>query len=143
MFKHLAAATACLAMLSACTTAPEPCTSEWVEYKTEKILTKFARNNYGDVRRLKNFADTLEGGNIGPLTALKIPGMIDDFKSLATNFEDHALPEINSAIGQCSRPEELIPAFTSFLRREGVGEGVLEWVEVLAAFAVDADISEL
>ena len=130
---------ASLAALGACATAPEPCTSEWVEYKTEKVLTGFARRNYGEVRRLKSFAETLEGGKIGPLTAMKIPGMVEDFKQLATSFEDRALPEINAAIDQCGDAQTLIPAFTSFLRREGVGEEVLEWVEVLSAFAVEAE----
>ena len=143
MFKRLVTSAICLATLCACATTPEPCTSEWVEYKTDKILTGFASDNRGDIRRLKNFADTLDGGDIGPLTALQIPSMIDDFKDLATSFQEDALPDINAAIGQCNRPEDLVPAFTNFLRREGVGDDVLEWVELLAAFAVDQNDTQL
>lgn len=124
-----------LILATACTTVPDPCTPEWVEYKTEKVLTSFARSNYGEVRRLKNFADTLEDGKMGPLTALKIPGMIEDFKELAISFEKRALPELNAAVELCGDPQTLIPAFTGFLRKEGVGEDVLEWVEVLGTFA--------
>jgi hypothetical protein len=123
-----------LAAITACATVPDPCTPEWVEYKTEKVLTSFARSNYGEVHRLKNFADTLENGKMGPLTALKIPGMIDDFKKLAVSFEKKALPELNAAVELCGDPQTLIPAFTGFLRKEGVGEEVLEWVEVLGTF---------
>lgn len=120
---------------TACTTVPDPCTPEWVEYKTEKVLTDFARANYSKVRRLKNFADTMEDGNLGPLTALKIPSMIDDFKALAVSFEKRALPEINAAVELCGDTQKLIPAFTGFLRKEGVGEDVLEWVELLGTLA--------
>lgn len=130
---------ASLAALSACTTVPEPCTADWVEYKTEKVLKRFAVGHYGEVRRLKSFSNKLEGGNIGPLTALKIPGMIEDFKGLATDFERVAMPELNAAIDQCGDPQTLIPAFTGFLRQEGVGEEVLEWVEFLGTFMIEAE----
>ncbi|MCF6329355.1 MAG: hypothetical protein L3J02_06110, partial [Henriciella sp.] len=87
------------------------------------------------------FPETLEDGNAGPMTMLRIPAMIEDFKTLATEFEHVALPELNAAIDQCGSAEKLIPAFTSFLRKEGVGEDVLEWVELLGAFAVDDSMS--
>ena len=136
----LTIAFASLAALGACASMePEPCTTEWVEWKTEKVLTNFARSNYSEINRLRKFSRTLEGGDIGPLTALKIPGMIEDFKELAEGFERKVLPELNSAIDQCGDPQKLIPAFTGFLRKEGVGEDVLEWVEVLGAFVVETE----
>ncbi|MBR9835354.1 MAG: hypothetical protein GYB42_09225 [Alphaproteobacteria bacterium] len=138
MMSRLAASAAALAILSACASTPEPCTPEWVEYKTEKILTRFARANRADVQRLKTFAETLDQDDISPLVALQIPAMIEDFRTLADNFEADALPMINAAIDQCGRPEELVPAFAEFLRREGVGEDVLEWVELLGAFMVES-----
>ncbi len=139
MLTRFAIITAALTALGACATIqPEPCTTEWAEYKTEKVLGQFARSNYREVRRLKSFAETLEDGNIGPLTALKIPAMIEDFKELAASFEGEVLPELNAALDQCGDVQTLIPAFTAFLSREGVGEDVLEWVELLGAFAVES-----
>ncbi len=126
-----------IAALSACATPPQTCSSEWVEWKSEKILKRFTNQNLSDVRRLKAFAEQLETGDIGPLTALRIPAMIEDFKGLASAFEDTALPDLNAALGQCDSAQELVPAFTTFLRREGVGDDVLEWVDLLATFAVD------
>jgi len=121
-----------ISMLAACASLePEPCTTEWVEWKTDRILTDFARANYSEVQNLKSFAQTLEDGDVGPLTALKIPSMIEDFKTLAADFEDRTLPELNAAVKQCGTPQELIPAFTAFLRKEGVGEQVIEWVELI------------
>lgn len=138
MISRLVVGILCVAGIAACASTPKPCTPEWVEYKTEKILTRFAYTNQGDVRRLKSFAETLDEDDISPLTALQIPAMIKDFKTLAENFENDALPAINAAIDQCGRPEELVPAFSEFLRREGVGEDVLEWVELLGAFAIES-----
>ena len=99
-----------LAALSACATAPEPCTSEWVEWKSEKILTRFAIANYSEVKRLRDFSETLQEDDISPLTALEIPGMINDFKTLARDFEADVLPELNAAIDQCGSVQELAPA---------------------------------
>ena len=128
---------ASLAVLSACQTTPEPCTPEWVEWKSEKILTRFALDNRGEVRRLRDFSQTLQQDEISPMTALRIPGMIEDFKILAAEFDRSVLPDLNAALAQCNSVRELTPAFVSFLRKQGVGEEVLEWVEFLSAFVVD------
>lgn len=126
------------ALMAACQTSPEPCTAEWVEWKTEKVLTRFAVNNYSEVKRLRDFSQTLEEDNIGPLIALQIPAMIDDFKDLASNFEDSVMPELNAAAELCGGAQELAPAFVAFLRDEGVGEDVLEWVEVITVIALES-----
>ncbi len=127
-----------LAMLGACATTPEPCTPEWVEWKSEKVLKRFAYANYGEVKRLRDFSEDLRADDIGPLTALQIPGMIQDFKALAEDFEADVLPALNDAVDQCGSVQALAPALTEFLRGEGVGEDVLEWVELLTVIAVDS-----
>lgn len=126
-----------LSILGACQTTPEPCTAEWIDWKTDRILSQFAAENSGEVRRLRDFSQTLQQDNIGPLTALQIPGMIEDFKTLASAFEGSVLPELNAAVEQCGSAQDLAPAFVSFLRDEGVGEDVLEWVELLAVIAIE------
>lgn len=132
---RLAAGLIGLAMLGACATTPEPCTPEWVEWKSEKILTRFALANRSEVNRLRDFSETLDGDDISPLIALQIPGMIEDFEVLANNFEADVLPALNAAVDECGSVQALAPALTQFLRDEGVGEDVLEWVELLAAIA--------
>lgn len=122
-----------LAGLSACASLePEPCTAEWVEWKSDRILSDFSRANAGEIRNLRNFASKLEDGNVGPLTAMQIPSMIEDFKTLAGDFEQRTLPELNAAVAQCGSAQKLVPAFSRFLRDEGVGEEVIEWVEFIA-----------
>lgn len=129
--KSLLAATALVGLTACATVEPEPCTAEWVEWKTDRILNDFARANSSELRSLRNFANTLEDGNMGPMTAMRLPGMIEDFKDLAEDFENRTLPELNAAVNQCGTPQKLIPAFATFLRKEGVGEDVIEWVEFI------------
>ena len=124
-------------MLSACATTPEPCTPEWVEWKSEKVLKRFAVSNYSTVSRLRDFSQTLNEDEMSPLIALQIPGMIDDFKQLASRFEKTVLPELNAAVDQCGSVQELAPALTAFLRDEGVEDEVLEWVELLTVMIID------
>ena len=133
----LSAALSALVLAAACTTTPEPCTPEWVDYKTDRILGDFARHYRHEVNDLRDFANALQDGDTSPLTMMQIPAHIDTFKLLAAAFEAETLPDLNAAISQCSDPQLLVPAFTSFLRDEGVGEDVLEWVEVLAPLALE------
>ena len=71
---RLTAALFGLAMLSACATTPEPCTPEWVEWKSEKVLKRFAVSNYSTVSRLRDFSQTLNEDEMSPHIALQIPG---------------------------------------------------------------------
>lgn len=123
-----------LLTMSACATvAPEPCTPEWVEWKTDAVLSDFARGNRGEIRRLTRLAETLQSDTASPLTAFRLPGMIEDFQRLAADFETIALPEFNAAMSECGQSETLVPLFTELLRRQGVSEEILEWTVFLGA----------
>lgn len=121
--------------LSACVTQPDPCTPEWVEWRTDKVLSRFARSNYGTINELRGLSGQVD--NPSALTALRIASLIDDFDDLARDFDRIVLPELNNAIAQCSQPQNFVPAFTGFLRDEGVGEDVLEWIEVVGYIAME------
>ncbi|MEM1286695.1 MAG: hypothetical protein AAGH43_15020, partial [Pseudomonadota bacterium] len=85
--KHLACAAllaaTLMATLSACTTTPEPCTAEWVEWRTETVLTKFARSNFTRINRLRKFAKTVNEGDVSPMAVLAVPSLISDIQVLA------------------------------------------------------------
>lgn len=129
--KSLLCAIAVIGLTACATMEPEPCTAEWVEWKTDRILSDFSSANSSEIRSLRKFANTLEDGSMGPMTAIRLPAMIEDFKDLAEDFETRTLPQLNAAVDQCGTPEKLVPAFTKFLRSEGVGEDVIEWVEFI------------
>ena len=47
------------------------------------------------------------------------------------------MPELQSAVEQCGTPEKFIPAFTGFLRDEGIDEEMLKWIDTLGTLAID------
>ena len=124
-----------LAALAACASVePKPCTAEWVDYKTEKVLTKFASNNRGminDLRRLQG-----KDGDIDPFVAIQLASKTKQIQKFADTFQTIVVPELEAAVDRCG-DAELVPAFTEFLRREGVGDETLEWVAPLIGLMQD------
>lgn len=125
----------CLATLTACASMePKPCTAEWVDDKTEKVLNRFAQNNRGminDLRRLQG-----KDGQLDPFIALELATKTRQIQKFSDTFQTIILPELEAALDQCS-DAELIPAFTQFLRAEGIGEETLQWVAPLIGLMHD------
>ena len=123
---RLAALLLCLVPMAGCATAPPPCSQDWVDYKADRILRKFASENrslINDLRRLTN-----SEGDLSPFATIRLATRGDDLQDFADSFQDVVIPELESAYAECAASEELIPALTSFLRDEGVSEEALEWV---------------
>lgn len=120
-----------LAGLGACATQPEPCTPEWIDYRTTRILSQFASENrplVSDLRRL-----TRADGSLDPVQTILLSARAEDIQRFARSFETIIVPELNSAVAQCGRREDFVPAFTEFLRREGVPDSSLQWVGPILA----------
>ena len=132
MIRSLIVASA-LAALASCATQPEPCTPEWAQWKSDKILRGFAIEHRGFIRDLRKIEGSLQ--NPGPLQAMRLIGMADDAADVIEDFRDDIVPELRSAYAECGSVDKLMPTFTKFLRQEGVSEETLRWVESLAAFA--------
>jgi len=118
---------------AACATAPEPCTAEWVDYRSERILKRFALDNrdlVSDLRDLKR-AD----GGIDPVQAILLAAKADELRHFAESFENQVVPDLRAAVAECRDDPDFIPAFTEFLRGEGVPEETLEWVGPILAFS--------
>lgn len=123
--------------VGACATSPEPCTTEWIDYRTEKVLRRFAVENRDlvtDLRRLKR-----EDGDIDPVQAILLAAKADDLRRFASSFERIIIPELQSAYDLCGKKAEFVPAFTQFLRREGVSDEALEWVGPIIALSLVID----
>ena len=112
--------------LAACVTAPEPCTQEWVEYKTDHILGEFASDNRGLINDLKRI--TNDQGDLNTFATMRLMSRTDDLQNFADSFQNVVLPELELALVECGQSEQFAPALTGFLRDEGVGEEALQWV---------------
>ncbi|MBU4063884.1 MAG: hypothetical protein KKF90_18715 [Alphaproteobacteria bacterium] len=101
------------------------------------MLRRFAVENRDlvtDLRRLKR-----EDGDIDPVQAILLAAKADDLRRFASSFERIIIPELQSAYDQCGKTAEFVPAFTEFLRREGVSDEALEWVGPIIALSLVID----
>lgn len=131
--RALCAALLVASSLGACATAPEPCTTEWIDYRTDKVLKRFAYENRSLVSDLRNLLRA--DGEVDPVQAILLAAKAEDLRDFAISFKRIIIPELESAVGQCGRKPEFIPAFTEFLRKEGVSEEALEWVGPIMALS--------
>ncbi|MFN7164318.1 MAG: hypothetical protein ACK4P2_05810 [Hyphomonas sp.] len=137
--RALCAALLVATSLGACATAPEPCTAEWIDYRTNQILKRFASENRGLVSDLRQLVRA--DGDVDPVRAILLAAKAEDLRRFADSFDRIIIPELRSSISQCRGDANFVPAFTEFLRREGVPEDALEWVGPVLALsqAIDAN----
>jgi hypothetical protein len=128
------AAAAALPILSACNTMPEPCTAEWFDWKTERILGDFVYDHRKQISDLRDIAPTMfgpEGGleQIAPSSMLVLTAI--GALQLVIDFSNEAWPEITDAVSECSSAPDASGLFADMLRREGVDERAVRAIEDL------------
>lgn len=118
-------------VFSACAALePEPCTSNWVKWRTDQITTDFRRTYGGDIRDLAKFSRQLENPN--PFMLLQVSSRLARFRMMAEDFSTGVMPELRSAVDQCGTPTKFVSAFSGLLAEQGVDQSVLDWVETTA-----------
>lgn len=129
----LAIAIACAPAMAGCASMPEPCTSEWVHWKTERFIGEFVRTHQKQFADARNSAVLFSGvggadapGNL-PLLVLTAAGVI----TLATDFMSDLWPEVSEALSQCDTSPRAAQLFASILREQGVNERAAKAVEDL------------
>ena len=134
MMKSIAAATLALPVLTSCATTPQPCTTEWVEWKTERILSQFAIDHREDIGKLRDIAPVMfgpEGGleDIAPtsMMVLSVIGALD----LVLEFGSDAWPQITEAVAECAAEPDAAYLFAGMLRDQGVDERAVAAIERL------------
>lgn len=139
-FRAAFAAIALAGMTAACATAPEPCTAEWIDYRTEQILRRFAIENRGLVSDLRQL--TKDDGEIDTVRAILLAAKADDIRKFANSFNTIIIPELQESVSQCRSDADFVPAFTEFLRKEGVSEEALKWVGPILALSQVIDANQ-
>lgn len=134
MIRSTLAALVALPVLASCNTMPEPCTSEWFDWKTERIIGNFAYEHRSEIARLREVAPTMfgpEGGleQIAPTSLLVLTAI--GAVQLGLDFAKDAWPEVQSAVSECAAPPQATRLFADMLRREGVDERAVRAIEDL------------
>lgn len=123
----------CVPAISSCASMPEPCTSEWVHWKTERFVTDFVRGHRKEFNDARNSAALFAGvGGINtsggiPTMILSAAGVI----TLASDFMSELWPEVSEALSQCDTAPRASQLFASILREQGVDETAAKAVEDL------------
>lgn len=136
MIRSFAAAILAAPILASCATMPEPCTSEWFDWKTERIIGDFVYSHRDQINRLRDVAPTMfgpEGGleQIAPTSMLVLTAI--GAVELALDFAKDTWPEISDAVAECSAPPRASRLFADMLRREGVDERAVRAIEGLGS----------
>ena len=134
MIRSFAAALLALPVLAGCSTMPEPCTAEWFDWKTERIIGQFAYEHRDQIGKLRDVAPTMfgpEGGleQIAPTSMLVLTAI--GALQLGLDFAQDAWPEVRDAVSECSSPPQASKLFGDMLRREGVDERAVRAIEDL------------
>ena len=134
MMKSIAAALLALPVLASCATTPQPCTSEWVDWKTERIIGEFVVDHRDQIGKLREIAPVMfgpEGGlqDIAPTSMLVLTaiGALD----LVLEFGSDAWPQITDAVAECAAEPDAAYLFAGMLRDQGVDERAVQAIERL------------
>jgi len=132
--KSIAAAMLALPVLASCATTPQPCTSEWVDWKTERIIGEFVVDHRDQIGKLREIAPVMfgpEGGlqDIAPTSMLVLTaiGALD----LVLEFGSDAWPQITDAVAECAAEPDAAYLFAGMLRDQGVDERAVQAIERL------------
>jgi len=126
---------ACMVMSGCASLTPEPCTSDWVKWRTDAITSDFRRDYESEIKDLAKFSRQLEDPS--PFVLLQMAGRLKDFETMARSFSDTVMPELRSAVDQCGTPTKFVSAFSGLLAEQGVDGKVLDWVESTAGLLED------
>lgn len=120
--------------LGACASLePEPCTPEWVDWQKERIFDPFVADYRAEIGALRDLRGDLE--NPGMMTAFRMAGLIEELPRMAEEFDEDVVPQLQAAVATCAQPAQASSLLVDMLRREGVEEDVLVWIETLGLLA--------
>jgi hypothetical protein len=125
-------ALAALALVSGCATQPKPCTTEWIDWKSERLFDEFARDHRKQIDDLRQATSRIDpSGDKTPaqIAALALTGA--RAVVLGAEFFKDTVPELNRAVSQCGTAPKATQLFASLLRREGFSLDTVKAIEDL------------
>lgn len=127
-------ALAALLIATACTTPePEPCTSDWVEWKKDEVFSDFTTQHRSEMRTLRNLEDDLD--NPGVFAAIRLASHAQSIGDMANTFIDDTVPDLRASLEPClASPLNAADLMGDLLLQQGVDPDVVDWVQALGAF---------
>lgn len=117
-----------LPVISACASLDvDPCSRQGIEYRMNRILKDYARDNRGEINDLKQAASYLEGQS--SFGAMRLAFAVQSLRRMVDRFQEDVVPDVQEIALECNVADPLQDVFIDFLRDEGVKNEVLEWVE--------------
>lgn len=139
--RHALSALGALLALGACASLePDPCTPEWVDYKTDQILDPFVREYRSEISVLRDLSGEID--NPSMLTAFRLAGQADTIAYMFEDFRETAVPQVQAAVAQCQEPRMASQLLVGMLERQGVEPDVLAWIEAIGVLADGFDGAE-
>ncbi|MEZ6029031.1 MAG: hypothetical protein R3C46_04705 [Hyphomonadaceae bacterium] len=134
MIRSFSAALLAFPLVSACATAPEPCTAEWFDWKTERIMAQFAIDHREEIGHIRSLAPFMLGpeskiDQVAPTSSLILTalGAVD----LVLDFGSEAWPKVTDAVSECATAPDATKLFADMLRRENIDERAVQAIERL------------
>lgn len=125
------------AVAASCASVPvDPCSRAGIEKRMTSSLKSFAVRNRADIRTLQKATQYLGGESVSG--KMQIVFAVDALSRLVEAFGDDVVPEITAISDQCGSTDDVKAVFLDFLKDEGVGDKVLQWVEGLS---IDLEVS--
>ena len=119
--------------LGGCATLePEPCTAQWVDWHKDRIFDDFARRHRGDINALRNLGDDLNDPSV--IAAIRLASRIESIGDMAEDFVSVTVPDVQNTLAPCASAGSASELVADMLRREGVGDETVAWVQALGAF---------
>lgn len=126
--------TAIMLSLGACAgLEPEPCTPEWVDWQKERIFDPFVAEYRSEIGALRDLRGDLD--NPGMMTAVRMAGLVEQLPRMVEDFNEDIVPRLQAAVATCAEPARASSLLVDMLRREGVEDDVLVWIETLGLIA--------
>ncbi|OAB55617.1 hypothetical protein AY600_07740 [Phormidium willei BDU 130791] len=133
MPRYLALVPALLAGAACASLEPEPCTPEWVDWKSDQILEPFVQTYRSEIAELRRLDGSLD--NPGMITAFRMAGLADDIVLMVEDFTQTAVPQLQAAVAQCTaEPDTARQLLVEMLERENVEPQVIAWIDTLGLF---------
>lgn len=137
--KHVITLLSCailLPTLAACATAPDPakiCTAEWIGERSDKAISRIESKAGRSLKSLRKAGESWSKGKTpNPFQLLMLSNSL---KSLEKELKNgRGIRDLKTLSATCNDPKIVSDAMGDFLRKQGLPENVINFVEGMGVY---------